>query len=68
MKVLHLNEHLAQVPEKDAKSRAILEQMKEDEIHHATVALEGGGAKLPLPIRLAMKMTSKVMTKSVYRI
>jgi ubiquinone biosynthesis monooxygenase Coq7 len=62
----HLNEHLGRLPAKDEKSRKILEQMKEDEIHHATVALEAGGAKLPLPIKLAMKLTSKVMTKSVY--
>ena len=59
----HLNEHLGRLP---AKSRKILTQMKEDEIHHATVALEAGGAKLPLPIKLAMKLTSKLMTKSVY--
>jgi ubiquinone biosynthesis monooxygenase Coq7 len=40
--------------------------MKEDEIHHATVALEAGGANLPAPIKVAMKLTSKLMTKSVY--
>jgi len=62
----HLNEHLGRLPARDEKSRKILEQMKEDEIHHATVALEAGGAKLPLPIKLAMKLSSKVMTKSVY--
>ena len=62
----HLQDHLAQIPLSDAKSRAILEQMKEDELHHATVALEGGGAPLPGPIKLAMKLTSKVMTKTVY--
>ena len=32
----------------------------------ARVALEAGGAKLPGPVKLAMKLTSKVMTKSVY--
>lgn len=62
----HLNEHLGRLPASDEKSRKILTQMKEDEIHHATVALEAGGAKLPLPIKLAMKLTSKLMTKSVY--
>ena len=62
----HLNEHLKRLPEADARSRAILEQMKEDEIHHATVALEAGGANLPAPIKWAMRLTSKVMTKSVY--
>jgi len=62
----HLNDHLARLPEDDAKSRSILGQMKEDEIHHATVALEAGGAELPAPIKWAMRLTSKVMTKSVY--
>ncbi len=66
--VRHLDSHLAQLPPQDEKSRAILEQMKEDEQHHATVALEAGGAELPWPIRKLMGLTSKVMTKSVYRI
>ena len=62
----HLESHLQQLPSQDQKSRAVLEQMKEDEIHHATVALEAGGAELPNPIKLAMQLTSKLMTKSVY--
>lgn len=62
----HLNEHLGRLAVNDEKSRAILQQMKEDEIHHATVALEAGGAKLPGPVKSAMKLTSKLMTKSVY--
>ncbi|MES9935251.1 MAG: 2-polyprenyl-3-methyl-6-methoxy-1,4-benzoquinone monooxygenase [Sedimenticola sp.] len=62
----HLDSHLEQIPASDQKSRAILEQMREDELHHATVALEHGGAELPGPIKLAMKLTSKVMTRSVY--
>ena len=62
----HLESHLERLPSQDRKSRAVLEQMKTDEIHHAEMALEAGGAKLPAPIRLAMKLTSKLMTKSVY--
>ncbi len=64
--VEHLADHLQQIPLEDRKSRAILEQMKEDELRHATVALEGGGAPLPTPVRLAMRFTSKLMTRSVY--
>ena len=64
----HLNDHLSQLPKEDTKSRAILEQMKEDEIKHGIMAREGGGVKLPMPVRMLMKLTSKVMTKSVYRI
>ncbi|MEW8015288.1 MAG: 2-polyprenyl-3-methyl-6-methoxy-1,4-benzoquinone monooxygenase [Candidatus Sedimenticola endophacoides] len=62
----HLDENLAQIPESDEKSRAILERMREDELRHATLALEGGGAQLPAPVKLAMWLTSKVMTRSVY--
>ena len=66
--VRHLDEHLAQLPEQDERSRAILEQMKVDEGRHATVALEAGGAELPAPIKKAMQFTSKIMTSTAYRI
>ncbi|MCP3866628.1 MAG: 2-polyprenyl-3-methyl-6-methoxy-1,4-benzoquinone monooxygenase [Gammaproteobacteria bacterium] len=62
----HLDEHLDQLEANDDKTRAVLEQMREDEMQHATVAIEGGGAPLPAPIRHAMKLTSKLMTRSVY--
>ena len=62
----HLNAHLSRLPANDRPSRAILEQMREDESRHATDALAGGGARLPLPIRLLMKGVSKVMTQTTY--
>jgi ubiquinone biosynthesis monooxygenase Coq7 len=62
----HLDEHLAEIPPTDLKSRAILEQMKADEIHHADVAKSAGGADLPAPVRLMMKLTAKIMTRTVY--
>src|SRR4030042_4452507 len=34
--IRHLDAHLARLPEQDAKSRAVLEQMRTDEAHHAT--------------------------------
>ena len=64
--VRHLDTHLALLSEKDQKSRAILEQMKEDEGHHATTALHAGGAELPTPIKKIMALTSKVMTKTAF--
>lgn len=65
--VRHLDSHLQQVPLHDRKTRAILEQMREDEGHHATVALQHGGARLPWPVRgLLMPLMSKLMTKSAY--
>ena len=66
--VRHLDSHLAKLTEKDQKSRAILEQMREDEGHHATTALHAGGAELPTPIKKLMTLTSKVMTKTAFRI
>jgi ubiquinone biosynthesis monooxygenase Coq7 len=64
--VKHLDEHLAQLPEHDQKSRAILEQMKDDEAHHATLALHAGGAPLPTPVKTLMGLVSKVMTRTAY--
>lgn len=64
--VRHLEEHLSRLPPQDEKSRSILEQMKEDEGHHATTALEAGGAELPYPIKRLMSLTSKIMTKTAY--
>ena len=54
------------LPAQDAKSRAILEQMREDEEHHATAAMEAGGAPLPEPVKRLMGLTSKVMTLTAY--
>ncbi|MDH5594464.1 MAG: 2-polyprenyl-3-methyl-6-methoxy-1,4-benzoquinone monooxygenase, partial [Gammaproteobacteria bacterium] len=64
--VKHLDSHLQQIPAQDEKSRAILEQMKIDEGHHATVALQAGGAELPTPVKKLMQTTSKLMTRTTY--
>ena len=64
----HLDEHLAQVPAEDARTQAVLEQMRADEIGHATKAVEAGAAALPAPIRDAMRLTAKIMTTAVYRL
>jgi ubiquinone biosynthesis monooxygenase Coq7 len=66
--VRHLDDHLGRLPEKDERSRAILEQMKIDEQHHGTVAENAGGASLPAPVRHLMAMVSKVMTRGAYRL
>ncbi|MNO78009.1 2-nonaprenyl-3-methyl-6-methoxy-1,4-benzoquinol hydroxylase [compost metagenome] len=64
----HLDEHLAEIPAEDQKSRAILEQMREDEQQHATSAIEAGGLRFPAPVKFGMTLLSKVMTKTTYRI
>jgi 3-demethoxyubiquinol 3-hydroxylase len=66
--IKHLDEHLSKLPPQDARSEAVLKQMKIDEAHHATVAIEGGGAELPLPVKKLMAAMSKVMTTSAYYI
>jgi ubiquinone biosynthesis monooxygenase Coq7 len=60
--VAHLEAHLERLPREDRRSRAILEQMKEDEARHATTAVHYGAADLPQPARRAMRLASGVMT------
>ena len=64
--VAHLDKHLERLPEKDQRSRSILEQMREDELQHATTALAAGAAELPKPIKVTMRYCSKVMTTTAY--
>jgi ubiquinone biosynthesis monooxygenase Coq7 len=62
----HLAEHIDRLPLADQRSRAILEQMKRDEIHHANVARDAGAAELPTPVKWAMQAVSRVMTRGAY--
>jgi 3-demethoxyubiquinol 3-hydroxylase len=62
----HLEGHLRRVPAEDSRSRAILEQMREDEARHATSAFRHGASALPAPARLAMRLASRVMTRTSY--
>lgn len=65
----HIDSHLTKLPQQDHLSRAVLEQMKIDEAHHAEVAEQAGAAKLPLPVRkVAMPLISKIMTTVSARI
>lgn len=63
----HLDDQLSRLPAADDRSRAILEQMKADEIGHARVALEAGGTVLPAPIRTLMRAAAGVMTRTAHR-
>ena len=62
----HLQSHLERLPEADAASRAIVEQMREDEGRHAETAIDQGGASLPLPARWAMRLAARVMTRTAH--
>lgn len=64
----HLDSHLLSLPEEDGRSRAIVDQMRLDEIQHAETAVRYGAAELPGAVRAAMKMVAKVMTGAAYRV
>jgi ubiquinone biosynthesis monooxygenase Coq7 len=64
----HLDGHLARLPPEDHVSRRILEQMRTDEIEHGATATRAGGRDLPLPVRTAMRLASRVMTWTAYRV
>jgi ubiquinone biosynthesis monooxygenase Coq7 len=62
----HLDGHLRSLPSADHASRAIVEQMRADEIEHGNTGKAHGAIDLPLPIRSAMTAASKVMTSTTY--
>ncbi|HEU4709020.1 MAG TPA: 2-polyprenyl-3-methyl-6-methoxy-1,4-benzoquinone monooxygenase [Methylophilaceae bacterium] len=62
----HLESHLDQLPEDDARSRAVLEQMHADETRHADTAVRHGAAELPRPVKSAMQLASRIMTRTSY--
>jgi ubiquinone biosynthesis monooxygenase Coq7 len=62
----HLESHMARLPAQDRKSLEVLEQMKADEMRHAETAEHYGARELPVPIRVAMKLSSKLMTRLSY--
>lgn len=64
--VKHLEDHLQRLPAGDAKSQAVLAQMKIDEAHHADAAMTAGAQQLPGPFKRLMSLTSKVMTRTAY--
>ena len=62
----HLANHLQRLPEGDAASRAVVEQMKDDEARHAEEALAAGGAPMPAPLRWLMRGAARVMTRTAH--
>lgn len=64
----HLAEHLERLPAQDARSRAVLSQMKADETRHAENAQARGGIDLPFPVPQLMRASSMVMKAVAYRV
>jgi ubiquinone biosynthesis monooxygenase Coq7 len=64
----HLQSHLEKLPIEDERSRAIVDQMRIDEIEHGRAAISAGAAVLPEPIQKLMQAISKIMTSTAYKI
>lgn len=64
----HLESHLGRLPAMDAKSRAIVRRMRDEEAHHGEAARNAGGTNLPSPVTTAMKLAARVMTLTAHRV
>lgn len=62
----HLSSHLENISTNDHKSRAIIETMREEELHHEKAAEDAGAAALPFVVKMLMQMHAKVMTTVAY--
>lgn len=62
----HLDSHLEGLPDEDARSKAIIETMRNEEAEHGENAVKAGAAELPGPVKALMRATAKVMTRTAY--
>lgn len=62
----HLSGHLAQLSPADARTRKIVEQMRDEEARHRETALSLGAAELPALAKDAMRLAAKLMTTLAY--
>jgi ubiquinone biosynthesis monooxygenase Coq7 len=64
----HLGSHLSRLPENDHASRAIVAQMRDDELRHARDAALAGALPLPRAAKGLMRAAAKIMTTTAHRI
>jgi ubiquinone biosynthesis monooxygenase Coq7 len=64
----HLAGHLRRLPAQDARTRAVVEAMRMDEMKHRDSALALGAAELPAVAKAAMRVMAKVMTTVAHRV
>lgn len=64
--VVHLDKHLENISDRDIRSRTILQRMREDELHHASVAHHAGAIELPAYVKKLMVLCAGVMTQTAY--
>ena len=64
----HLDSHLQRLPPGDHASRAIVAQMRDDELRHADDAQKAGAVDLPQPVKEMMRAAAKVMTTVAHHV
>ncbi|MGH8687325.1 MAG: 2-polyprenyl-3-methyl-6-methoxy-1,4-benzoquinone monooxygenase [Burkholderiales bacterium] len=64
----HLDGHLARLAPGDARTRRIVEAMRDDEARHRQTAVDLGAGAMSAPLRDAMRVAAKVMTAVAYRL
>ena len=64
----HLQSHLERLPAADQRSRAIVQRMMDDEARHASDARAAGAIELPTPVKLAMRLAAKLMTRTAHHV
>jgi ubiquinone biosynthesis monooxygenase Coq7 len=64
----HLQSHLDRLPVADRASRAIVQRMMDDEARHASDARAAGAMELPSPVKLAMRLAAKLMTRTAHHV
>lgn len=64
----HLANHLKTLPVQDGKSRAIVEQMRIDEVAHGASAQSLGAVDTPPAVRVSMRQMARLMTATAYYI
>ena len=64
----HLSDHLSSLPVGDLRSRAIVSTIRTDETAHGKNALRAGGVAFPRLTRSLMRLVSRVMTTTTYRV
>jgi ubiquinone biosynthesis monooxygenase Coq7 len=64
----HLEQHLSRLPDADSASRAVVQQMRDDEARHGAQAHAAGATPLPAPVRWAMRAAARVMTSTAHHL
>lgn len=64
----HLEGHLERLPAQDARSRAIVDQMRTDERQHGQSAADAGGQVYAAPAKALMRAAARIMTSLSYRV